>query len=111
MGADSAAQIMQQQSRNQVLSATLTIFDYDSIGDDNPMGTVVVTLDPMSAAPIKWYTVGKGSDANHCQNATGDLEIIVTFEGQNMRRLERGQVKNLTYYHIKVDLAWDVERG
>jgi tellurium resistance protein TerZ len=110
MGADSAAQIMQQQYRNQV-SVTLTIFDHDGIGDDDAMGTVVVPLDPMSSTSSKWYTVGKGSGANFCKNATGDLEIKVTFEGQNMRSVERGQVQNLAYNRIRVGLAWDVEQG
>lgn len=108
LGADSAAHLLQQSS----LSATLTIFDHDGIGDDDAMGTVVVPLDPISGSnSAQWYPVGKGSGNDYCKNAKGDIEVKVTFVGQNMRSVERGQVQPLIYNRIRVGLAWDVEKG
>mmetsp|Transcript_21387 Transcript_21387/g.35394 ORF Transcript_21387/g.35394 Transcript_21387/m.35394 type:complete len:597 (-) Transcript_21387:73-1863(-) len=119
IGADSASHLVQPEYNNtatgnqhQQLIATLSIWDHDKIGDDDIMGTVQLRLDPLSSvASPQWYPVGKGSGKWLCHNATGDLQVKVTFQGSKMMQVARGQAHTLLYNRIRVGLAWDVERG
>lgn len=111
-GADSAARMIQPEYRNQPqLDALLTIWDRDEIGDDDSMGTVSISFNPLQTETTKWYTVGKGSGKNFCRNAKGEVQIKITFEGNRMMQVSRGQEHTLRYNRIRVGLAWDVEKG
>jgi hypothetical protein len=60
MGADSATHFIQANYRNEVQSdATLIIWDHDTIGNHDTMGTVMLSLDPLQSETTKWYAVGK----------------------------------------------------
>ena len=111
-GADSAACMIQPEYRNQPqIGALLTIWDRDDIGNDDSMGTVSITFNPLQTETTKWYTVGKGSGKNFCSNAKGEVQVKVTFEGSRMIQVSRGQEHTLLYNRIRVGLAWDVEMG
>jgi tellurium resistance protein TerZ len=117
VGADSAAHLIQPefnsvQGNQHLLLATLTIWDHDKIGDDDIMGTVEIPLDPLRGSTTEqWYPVGKGSGKRLCHNAKGDIQVKITFEGNKMMQVARGQAHTLQYNRIRVGLAWDVERG
>jgi stress response protein SCP2 len=112
LGADSAACLVQDEYRNEVRSgATITIWDHDKIGQHDIMGTVLMPFDPFQSETTKWYPVGKGVGKNLCKNASGEIQIKVTYEGNKMMQVSRGQVYTIKYNRIKVGLAWDVEGG
>jgi tellurium resistance protein TerZ len=113
LGADSAARLVQPEHRRteQPQVALLTIWDQDSVGEDDIMGTVVIVLDPLENTTTKWYAVGKGSGTTFCHNAKGELQVKISFEGQRMMQVSRGQAHTLLYNRIRIGLAWDVERG
>ena len=113
LGADSATNVFQQQRDNstQVISAVLTLWDHDSLGQDDFMGNVVFTLDPLQGNISKWFPVGKGSGDVKCENAQGEVEIKVTYEGHQLKSVVRGEAKTFLYNRVRIGLAWDVERG
>ena len=113
LGADSAAHIFEQQRGDtpSQLSAVLTLWDHDNIGADDAMGTVVVPLDPLNGNISQWFPVGTGSGNAFCKNAKGEVEVKITYEGQQMKDVSRGQAHTLLFNRIRVGLAWDVERG
>ena len=111
-GADSAARMVQPEYRNQPpLDAILKIWDHDKLSDDDPMGTVSISLNPLQTQTTKWYAIGKGSGRDFCKNAKGEVQIKITFEGNRMLQISRGQEHTLLYKRIRVGLAWDVEKG
>lgn len=113
LGADSATNVFQQQrdNTNQVLKAELTLWDHDSLGKDDFMGSVVFTLDPLHGNISKWFPVGKESGDHKCENAQGEVEIKVTYEGHQLKNVVRGEAKTFLYNRVRIGLAWDVERG
>lgn len=111
LGADSAARLVQPEYNGSLLTTTLTLWDHDKIGDDDFMGAVVIDLDPLQTETTKWYPVGQKNGLNFCKNAKGEVQVKITFQGNRMMEVTRGQSKTLVYNRIRVGLAWDVERG
>jgi tellurium resistance protein TerZ len=110
MGADAATNFIQANHRNEVQSdATLMIWDHDTIGKHSTMGTVMLSLDPLQSETTKWYDVGQGVGKYFCKNATGEVQIKITYQGTKMLDVTKGQSLKLQYHRIKFGLAWDVE--
>lgn len=113
IGADSATRVIQPKHATNMpqLVATLTIWDHDKVGNDDSMGTILITLDPLLGGATQWYAVGKGTGDTHCRNAKGQVQVKITYEGSKMMHVSRGQAHTLIYKRVRVGLAWDVERG
>jgi stress response protein SCP2 len=112
IGADSAARVIQpKHAKVPQLVATLTIWDHDKVGNDDIMGTVLITLDPLLGGTTQWYPVGKGTGDTVCRNAKGEVQVKITYEGNKMMEISRGQAHTLLYKRVRIGLAWDVERG
>jgi stress response protein SCP2 len=75
------------------------------------MGTVMLSMDPLQSETTKWYAVGKGVGKYFCKNATGEVQIKITYQGTKMVDVSKGQSLTLNYNRIKFGLAWDEEQG
>jgi C2 domain len=104
LGADSAKNVFQQKRDNstQVISAVLTLWDHDSLGQDDFMGNVVFTLDPLQGNISKWFPVGKGSGDVKCENAQGEVEIKVTYEGHQLKSVVGVVAKSFFYNRVRI---------
>lgn len=112
MGAEAVARVFEVQGGiDPTLTVSVTLWDHDRVGKDDPMGTVLITLAPLSGNLTKWYPVSKGSGLARCENAKGEVEIRVSYEGQQMRSVARGQTQAFLYNRVSLGLSWDVERG
>ena len=113
LGAESASNLMRQRpsGSNPSFSAVITLWDHDDFGEDDAMGTVVVTLDPLRGNVAEWLPVGKGSGTSRCDKAKGEIEIKVSYEGHEMRSVTRGQAQTFLDTRIRLGLSWDIERG
>jgi tellurium resistance protein TerZ len=118
LGADAVARVFEAQGgTNPTLTLFVALWDYDrgvaalGGGKDDPMGTVVVALAPLSGNVTKWYPVGKGTGISRCEKAKGEVEIKVSYEATQMRTIARGQTQSFLFNRVTLGLAWDVERG
>jgi len=56
----------------------INLFDHDKMSQDDPMGTVNVTIPTAQNVKVKrWYVVEKGEGENFCGNATGKILVEV----------------------------------
>jgi tellurium resistance protein TerZ len=124
MGADEAQEFLfRHVKQQQPAMIDLCILDQDVVSMDDPMGVVHVpitygnsTKDSSSRGGPMWYPVTVGVGVYHCKNATGELQVSVSFEVRQMLQIHRGNTlhsNQLPYGQgrLTVGLSWDVERG
>jgi hypothetical protein len=103
IGADSATRVIRRTHARLV--ATVTIWDHDKVGNDDSMGTILITLDPLLGGSTQWYPVGNGTGDTFCRNAKGQIQVKITYEGSKMMHVSRGQAHTLLYNRVRVGLA------
>ena len=70
---------------------TFAIFDFDALSYNDPMGVVEVELNLLETSTMqKWYPVQKGEGDLHCDNATGELELVLSVSARCIPALEVG---------------------
>lgn len=108
---------------NQIMASETSavwcvIFDSDQMSQDDSMGVVIVPATIVAAAEslsaLQWYavTAGPKNHAYHCQNATGELQVAVSWQGKAVRDIAPGQqMPGLGNSPLHVGLAWDIQSG
>jgi len=70
---------------------TFAILDHDALSYNDPMGVVEVELNLLETSTVqKWYPVQKGEGDLHCDNATGELELVLSVSARCIPALEVG---------------------
>ena len=91
------------------------IFDEDTLGSDDPMGTVSIPLvvrDTPANLSAQWYKVEKGKDKYFCKKASGELSLKISVSVKHMMTMVRGNSQEIPYSTIlHVGLGWDMEYG
>jgi tellurium resistance protein TerZ len=97
--------------RSAAVWIVIYLYDQDENSQDDPMGTVEIPLDLHQDDSPRWYTVGKGSGANFCRNATGEIEVAVEKLASKLLRLSPGHSHPISASSIGIGLAWQLENG
>jgi len=70
---------------------TFAIFDFDALSFNDPMGVVEVELNLLETSTVqKWYPIQKGEGDLQCDNATGELELVLSVSARCIPALEVG---------------------
>jgi tellurium resistance protein TerZ len=121
-GADEAQDFLVRHAK-QPSMIDLCIMDKDLVSFDDPMGIVrvpipygAVSTDDNGGGGPMWYPVTVGEGKYHCKNATGELQVKVSFEVRQMLQIHRGNLlhsNQLPYGQgrLTIGLSWDVELG
>lgn len=104
------ANAMLRNQRHKI-HVQLLIYDYDKIKSDDPMGSVLIHIDPLNPPSLQWYPVGKGMGKSYCKNAKGEIQVGITVTARKILSLSRGNSHPIRYKTIDVRLSWDVENG